>query len=287
MTQALIAAIGITVLTAQPLVTFSIGIETGGPQLRSLLVRPGLNLRYFLATFVVMPALAVVLGMLRLLPQALWIGLALMSIAPPAPPATRKLRKMGDLDVGLAWQAEAFLVAVVTIPLTVALVDSMGMFARSLNLTWGPVLARSALFFAAPMLVGLLTRRYWPAAAGALAKPVAFAANIALAVLTILVLIVAVPIIWHFGIISIAMVAAFVVLAILVGHFFGGPRRDTRVTLAAMLAARFPVPALVLAQANGATKAILPTVLVYVIAGALFVPLYERFVRTMPSPAKV
>ena len=43
-----------------------------------------------------------------------------------------------------------------------------------------------------------------------------------------------------------------------------------------MLAARFPVPALVLAQANNATKIVLPVVLIYILAGTLLVPLYAR-----------
>lgn len=279
MAEKLVTAIGIVVMIAQPLVTFSIGIETGGPQLRSLLSKRGLGFRYFLATFVVMPAVAVGLGLFAVLPKAVWVGLWLMSLAPPAPPSTRRLRKEGNTNVGLAWQAEAFLIAIVTIPLTVAIVDSMGLFAREINLTWAPVLERSALFFAAPMLFGLVTRRYWPAVADVLAKPVARVADVALLVLTVLVLVVAIPIIWKFGLVSIAIVAGFVAIAILVGHVFGGPGRDTRITLAAMLAARFPVPALVLAQANGVTKEILPIVLVYVLAGVLLVPVYARLTK--------
>jgi hypothetical protein len=47
------------------------------------------------------------------------------------------------------------------------------------------------------------------------------------------------------------------------------------------------VPALILAQANGATKAVLPVVLVYVVAGSLLVPLYTRLTQApvMQAPA--
>lgn len=280
MAQKLIAAIGIAVLIAQPLVTFHIGVETGGPQLRALLTRWGLNARYFLATFAVMPAIATALGAFGILPKAIWVGLALMSIAPPAPPATLRLKKMGNRDVGLAWQAEAFLISAVTIPLTLTIVQSLGIASATLNLTWGPVLERSLTFFAVPMFLGLLVRRYLPAVADTLVKPVGLLANIALLVLVVLVLIVAVPILLKFPIAAIAIVVGFVVLAILVGHLFGGPGNDTRITLAAMLAARFPVPALVLAQANNATKMVLPVVLVYMFAGALLVPLYARLTKT-------
>jgi BASS family bile acid:Na+ symporter len=285
-TQLLITGITIGALIAVPLVTFSIGLETGGPQLRSLLGNRGLTLRYFLATFVVMPAIAVGVGMLGL-PWALWVGLGLMSIAPPAPPATNRLRKMGNRDVGLAWQAVAFLIAIVTIPLTVAIVQHMGIASDRLNLTWGTVLKRSVLFFAAPMLAGLLTRRYWPRGADSLEKPVGLAANVAFGIVVLLVLIVAVPVIGQFGIASVAAVVAFVALAVVIGHLLGGPGNDTRITLAAMLAARFPLPALVLAQANGQTKQILPIVLVYVFAGVLLVPIYARLFGHSGKPSPV
>ncbi len=267
-------------MIAQPLMTFHIGVETGGPQLRALLARWGLNLRFFLAAFVVMPAIATALGAFGILPRALWVGLALMSIAPPAPPASKRLRKMGNFDIGLAWQAEAFLISVVTIPLTVTIVQSLGIAADNLNLTWGPVLSRSLMFFVVPIFLGLLTRRYLPAVADAIVKPVGIAANVAFMVLGVLVLIVAVPILLKFHIASIAIVVGFVALAVLVAHLFGGPGGDTRVTLAAMLAARFPVPALILAQANNATKMVLPVVLVYVIAGLVLVPLYARLTKS-------
>lgn len=125
------------------------------------------------------------------------------------------------------------------------------------------------------MLLGLLARRHLPAVADKLWKPVAVAANLALLVLAVLVLIVAIPIIRRFGIAAIAAVVAFVAVAVLVGHLLGGPGRGTLVTLAAILATRFPVPALELAEANGATKTILPVVLVYILAGMLLVPLYD------------
>lgn len=276
--QALIATINVAVFIVQPLVTFSVGVATGGPQLRALLAKPGLNLRYFLATFVVMPALAILLGIFGRVPQLLWGGLALMSIAPPAPPATRRLRKIGNFDVGLAWQAEAYILAAVTIPLTIALVQWMGLASPELNVPWREMLERGVLFFAGPMLLGLLVRRYLPAAADAIVKPLGTAADLAFMIFLAMVLLASIPLILRYDVGSIAIITAFVAVSVLVAHLFGGPRRDTRITLAAMLAARFPVPAMLLAQANGATATILPLVFVYIIAGTVLFVLYTRFV---------
>ena len=281
MTEILIKSITIGALIAVPLVVLSIGLETGGPQFRSLLGRPGLVLRFFLATFVVMPALAVGVGVLGV-PRSLWVGLALMSIAPPAPPATRRLKHFGNFDIALAWQAVAFLCAVVTIPLTVAIVQHIGLASTQLNLDWETVLKRSILFFAAPMLLGLLIRRYAPAVADAVQRPIALAANVAFALVGVLIVVVAIPVIWNFGIGPTAIVFAFVAVAVVVAHLLGGPGKDTRVTLAAMLAARFPLPALALAQANGVTKMVLPVVLTYIIAGLVLVPFYARMTGAVP-----
>ena len=46
-----------------------------------------------------------------------------------------------------------------------------------------------------------------------------------------------------------------------------------------MLAARFPVPALLLAQANGAIKFVLPVVIVYGLSGAVLIPIYDRLTK--------
>jgi bile acid:Na+ symporter, BASS family len=272
--EKIIAAITFLVPIALPLVTLSIGMQTGGPQLRKLFASPGLVVRYFLATFVVMPALPIVLGMLERLSTPMWVGLALMSIAPPAPPATGRLRKFGDSEIGLAWQTVAFLISIITVPVTVYLIASQ--FSRNMNLDFGPLLQRSILFFGAPLIAGLLVRRLWPRLADAIGKPVSDLANIAMLLVVVLVLIVAIPVIWHFGLVPDATVAGFVAVAVVVAHLLGGPARDTRITLAAMLAARFPLPALMLARQNNSVKLILPVVAAYIIAGVILVPLYAR-----------
>ena len=274
MAEKLVAAITFLVPIALPLITFSIGVETGGPQFRKLFASPGLVVRYFLATFVIMPALPIILGMLEKLSQPMWVGLALMSIAPPAPPSTGRLRKAGDFDIGLAWQSAAFLISIVTVPLTVYLIASL--LGSDLNLGFGPLLQRSILFFGAPLVAGLLVRRFWPAVADAIAKPVFTTANVAMLLVVVLALVVAIPVIWHFGFVPTLTVVAFVAVAVIVAHLFGGPARATRITLGTMLAARFPVPALMLAQQNHAVKQILPVVLVYILAGLVLMTIYSR-----------
>lgn len=272
----LLFVINILVLIALPLQTLELGAETGGPQFRKLGQQKGLTTRFFLASFVVMPGLAIVLDLIAHIPNAVWVGLALMSMSPPSPPAGRRLLKMGDFDVALAWQAEAFLISVVTVPVTCYVIASM--LHLTLDLNFGPVLLKAVLFYGAPMMVGLLLRRFWPGIARALVKPLKAVLLPVGGLLVLLILIVGAPVVWHFGIANFMLVVGFLIVAIAVAHLFGGPLDQERVTLAAMLAARFPLPALILAQANGAVKAILPVILVYLIAGVALVPLYARLI---------
>src|SRR6516165_4226843 len=280
MASKLLLAINVLVLIALPLQTLELGAETGGPQFRKLGQHPGLTMRFFIASFVIMPALAIVLDLVERIPNALWVGLALMSMSPPAPPAARRLLKMGDFDVALAWQAEAFLISVITVPITVYVIATR--LHLSLNLDFGPVLLKSALFYGAPMLVGLLIRRFWPTLAAAMVKPLKTILVPAGALLVLLIIIVGAPAIWHFGAANVLLVVSFLIVAVVVAHLLGGPIADERVTLAAMLVARFPLPALVLAQANGKVQAILPVILVYLAVGVAIVPLYARLTRAKP-----
>lgn len=285
MASKLLLAINILVLIALPLQTLELGAETGGPQFRKLGEHPGLAVRFFVASFLVMPGLAVVLDLVERIPNSLWVGLALMSMSPPAPPAARRLLKMGDFDTALAWQAEAFLMSVVTVPLTCYVIASI--LRLTLNLNFGPVLLKAVLFYGVPMLAGLLIRRSWPGVAAAMVKPLRMVLLPTGSLLVLLILIVGAPVVWQFGITNIALVVGFLIVAVAVAHVFGGPDADERVTLAAMLAARFPLPALVLAQANGAVKMILPVILVYLIAGVALVPLYARLVGSKRDDQRV
>ena len=281
MAAKLLLVINILVLIALPLQTLELGVQTGGPQFRKLSQHPGLALRFFLASFVIMPALAILLDVAERVPNALWVGLALMSMSPPAPPAARRLLKMGDFDVALAWQADAFLISVVTVPITCYVIASV--LHLSLDLNFVPVLVKSVLFYGAPMVVGLLIRRFWPQRAAAMVKPLNAIFVPAFALLALLVLVVGAPVIWHFGIINALIVVGFVIVAVIVAYLLGGPSANERVTLAVVLAARFPLPALMLAQANGKVQAILPVVLVYLVTGVVAVPLFAKLIGAKPG----
>jgi predicted Na+-dependent transporter len=123
--ELLASAIAILLPLAIPLSMFDLGLGAGRPHALRLLVRPARLARFVLVTFVVMPALTVLLVLLASLPQPVIEGLVLMSSCPPGlGPSQKALKLTGDSEAGLAWQALAIPLSVVTIPLSLFVIQS-------------------------------------------------------------------------------------------------------------------------------------------------------------------
>jgi predicted Na+-dependent transporter len=93
MRELLISAIGTLLPLAIPLSMFNLGLGAGRPHALRLLLRPVRLARFILVTFVVMPALTLLLAQLASLPQPVIEGLVLMSICPPGLGLSQKALK--------------------------------------------------------------------------------------------------------------------------------------------------------------------------------------------------
>jgi predicted Na+-dependent transporter len=121
MREALPQILGILVLVSVPLTGLCLGIETGRAYLSQLWRMPRVLVRFFLATFVLMPALAVVIRLSENLPPAVWAGLLLISMTPASPGFYSKANRLSaDAEISLAWQLTSVLLSIVTIPLNAA-----------------------------------------------------------------------------------------------------------------------------------------------------------------------
>jgi predicted Na+-dependent transporter len=281
MLKLILTVVQILVLIVVPLGAFLLGLATGRPYLRLLLARPGVLLRFFLATFVVMPTMAIGLAWLRPIP-AVWAGLALISMTPPAAGLSEKVVKIGgDEKIGLAWQALAVVLCVFTIPLTLLLAERI----RGLSVELGiaEVLKKILILYLVPQLAGFLVRHLWPTAGDSLGKILKHVSTFAGLLLVLLVLIMAVPLLFSQHIVNILIVVGFVACAILISHLLGGPPPELRPTLAGALATRWIAPALVLAQINHSTREIAPVLITYVFAGVLLMMVYGRLVKRAPT----
>lgn len=281
MVKHILAAVGILAMIAAPSQAFLLGLAAGRPGLRALLAEPRVALRFFLATFVIMPALAILLGLFTPVPWPVWAGLALISMTPPGTGLSAKSLKLaGDSQIGLAWQALAVVLSIFTVPLTVFVAERI--LDLKLALGFGPVVEKVLIFYVLPVAGGFMVHGQWPGVGAAIRKIVNPVSHGAHAILLLLVLILAVPLLLKVGAVSILLVLSFVASAILIGHLLGGPPQELRPTLAAALATRWVAPALILARVNHSTREIAPILLTYLIGGALMMMLYGRWVKNLP-----
>jgi predicted Na+-dependent transporter len=275
MVKLILTAVQILVLVVVPLGAFLLGLATGRPYLR--LLKPGVLVRFFLATFVIMPLIAIGLALLTPIPEV-WAGLALISITPPAAGLSEKVAKIGgDEKIGLAWQALAVVLSIFTIPLTLLLLDKF--LGLTLELGTSAVLKKISVLYLVPIIAGFLGRQLWPAAADSLGKVLKHVATVGGLLLVLLVLVIAVPVIFSQAAVNLLIVVGFVAFAILVGHLLGGPPPELRPTLAAALATRWLPPALALAAVNNSTRAVAPVLIPYLFAGVLLMIVYGRLVK--------
>lgn len=275
MREALPQILGILVLVSVPLTGFCLGVETGRTYLSHLWRMPGVLVRFFLATFVIMPALAVIIRLSENLPAAVWAGLLLISMTPPSPGFHRKVGNLSpDAEISMAWQLTSALLSIVTIPLTLLIVEyALGL---QLNLGIAAVTKKIFLYYLIPVLAGMLLQRLSLSIATAVARIADPISNVAsLLLLLVLVLIGAKPVI-SLGMRSLLTLLLFVVVAILVGHLLGAPPPNLRPTLAAALAKRIPAPAFVLAKLNGLLAPIAPVIVAYLVFGTVLLALYNK-----------
>jgi BASS family bile acid:Na+ symporter len=275
MREALPKILGILVLVSVPLTGLCLGIEAGRVPLRQPPRMLGVLVRFFLATFIIMPAIAVFIRLSQNLPPAVWAGLTLISITPPSLGFRGKVLKLsGDQEISLAWQLISALASIVTIPLTLLIVEyALGL---QLNLGIGAVTKKILLTYLVPVLAGIVLQRLslpFATKVARIAAPVAKAASLLLVLL--IAVIGAKPLI-ALGMRSLLAVLLFVALAILVGHLLGAPPQSLRPTFAAALATRWPAPAFVLAQLNGMRGPIAPVILAYLVFGSVLLGLYHK-----------
>jgi BASS family bile acid:Na+ symporter len=247
----------------------AIGINLSYQQLISLWRRPGLLLRSLLAVVVLVPLVVLLLIRWLDLPPAVATGLAVLAAAPGAP-LTHKRSRMagGSLPYSASLQLTLALLAVLITPLTLAifyaLTEIQTESVRSLE-----VARQVALVQLLPVSLGLLVQRFGPKLAAMTGRPLNVIANILFLALVILALIPGFRMIAHLGGLPILAIVMTVAVSLIIGHFLGGPTHDERSALAVASIARNIGLALFITTLSGVEKEIIPTLLSYMILGAI------------------
>ncbi len=258
------------------LVMFTLGLMLGREQIAAALQRRVVLLAIVFAVLVPVPALAVLAVKLFGLTGPVAVGIVLMAISPGAPVALRRaLDAGGDRAFAPTLHLSIVILAVVTVPLTVAILDWI--FAKDFAVT--PLHIGRQVFFAQllPMALGAALRAARPALAARLETPLARIGNLLLAVMGLAVLVDMPAIVAAAGWAPMVAGVCITLGALAVGAAFAW--RDPAVRPAAAIAAamRNPGLALVIATVNGAPPSVTAAVIGYALGLGLTIVAYLQW----------
>jgi BASS family bile acid:Na+ symporter len=257
-------------------VMFTLGLMLGREQITAALQRRVLLVAAVFAVLVPVPAVAVVLIKLSGLTGPVAAGIVLMAISPGAPVALRRaLDAGGDRAFAPALHLAIVLLAVVTVPVTVAILDRI--FAKDFAIS--PLRIGRQVFFAQllPMILGAVLRWARPALAARVEPALARVGNLLLIILGLMVIVDMRPIIdavgWTPTLAGIGMTAC----ALGLGAAFAW--RDPAVRPAAAVAAamRNPGLALVIATVNRMPPAVTAVIVGYALGLAVTIVVYLQW----------
>jgi bile acid:Na+ symporter, BASS family len=251
----------------------SLGAQTSPSSFATLWRQPNLLGRSLLATLVLFPVGATVIGYLVLSGGhsgvgRVALGLAVLAVAPGAPLLSRRASMAGsNAEVAISLQVTLALLAIVTTPLTLWVLTQL--FAPiDASADYLAIAKQVLLAQVLPLGVGLALRQFSGEQAenvGQLLSTIASTLLVVLLVFALGISIVVLPTIAWRGLVAIPLIVIF---GLACGHFLGGPEISVRSAIATGTIARNAGMALFLLAANGAGNAI-PTVIAYVVLGAV------------------
>jgi BASS family bile acid:Na+ symporter len=268
MTAAKLLGLGINLSMA--LMVFGVALSARRGDLAHAFRSRSLLARSFVAMFVVMPVVAVLIAKNFDLNRALLVALLLLALS-PVPPIlpTKQIKAGGSASFVLGLLVIAALAAIVVVPAGVTAIGRL--FGQELDVPFAAVLKPVAVSVLVPVVLGLAIARSAPAFAAKAAGPVG---KVALLLLAISFL----PVLWKaWGAISAQMtnytvvaIVVFIAIGLLAGHLLGGPDPDDRTALALATATRHPGVAIAVLHAiEPAGQDVALVVILYLLVGVI------------------
>ena len=226
------------------------------------------------ANFVIVPAAAFALSRIIPLEEDVQIGLLLLATAAGAP-SLPKLAQIAKANVAFAVGLMTMLMVVTIVYLPIVL----PLLLPGVEVDARQIAVSLIVQMLVPLIIGLLIKARYEGAAQTLQPVMAQIANISLALLLVLMLVVNFRnVLALFGTGAIIATLLFIAIAVVAGYFLGGPGTDTKRVLALGTGQRNLAAAFLIAAANFAEQ---PNVLVYLAATSLMM-----MVVLMPTAAE-
>lgn len=276
----LLLLVKITIFTLM----LTLGINLSLERLRSLWRQPSLLFRALLAVIVLTPLVVFILLKLLNVPPEIATGFALLAASPGAPLTTKRAHMAGaKINHAVGLQITLALLAVVVTPLT------LNIFQASFDLlsdkiTILEVSRQIALVQLLPLGLGFLLQKFSSKFVDLINKPLNMIANALFLLLVLVAIIPAFRLVLQMDFLSIIMIIIMVGAALSIGHFLGGPEIDKRSALAIACVARNFGLALFIAILHDIQKLVLPTLLAYLLLGAIMAIPYSIWIKRQISP---
>lgn len=226
---------------------FALGLRSKAEDLVELLERPRMLARSMLAMNLIMPAFAIAVVKLFDLRIEVAVALIALSLAPVPPLLPRKEAQAGgDRSFAVSLLVVFAVFAVVWIPLAVQAVGWI--FDRQLGMSAGPIAWIVVTLILAPLLLGVVLRRYAADFARRIEPLVSRVAGIALLLVAGLIVASTAPqMLEQIGDGTLLLLTAFILVGLAVGHWLGGPDPREQTDLAFATSSRHPGIALAIA----------------------------------------
>ncbi|MEJ8855598.1 hypothetical protein WKW79_13515 [Variovorax robiniae] len=271
----------ILALQASIIVTvFGFGLRATMEDVMYVFKRPALLLRSVLAMFVVMPIVAVVLAKVFDFRFAVEAALVVLSISPVPPLLPRRHDKAGGkASYGLGLMVTMAVLSMGVIPLEMKLLDMF--YGRSYSIQ--PEAIAKIILTAAvlPLLAGMLCNRFIPKLAALVARPAILIGEWMLPIAGVAILIAAHRALGAvLGDGTLVAIVVFVAIALVVGHWLGGPDPYEREVLALSTACRHPGIAIAIATANsvpGEPNLVPAAIMVYLLVSLISTVPYVKW----------
>ena len=257
---------------------FRLGLAVGPGEYLAAWRDPGLMLRALFCNVIAFPVMALAVALLFAVPIAAEVGMMIMAVAPGAPIALRRsLKAGGDAGFAIAMQVTLAAVSVVSLPLTIELLDRhYGAEAQVSAATIAKQVFAGQLL---PFLLGCGARRVLGTRRPRIEPGVSALASLLLLFFVGLVLVN----IWTpIGATTLRVAAAIVAATacgLAIGHAMGGPAAATRTALAVSTAARNAGLALLVVSVNHMPATVQAAVLAYLLIAALAITPYVMWRR--------
>ena len=271
-------ALGLGLQGSIMLTVLGFGLGATFAEANYLFHQPALLLRCVLSMNVVMPIIVIAATRALDLPFEIRVALVAISIS-PVPPILQKnqLGAGGRIEFVTGLLVAMSALAIVLVPLWVWIIDRVFSHHGELYPLAVAKVMLTTVFL--PLTIGLLIRRFVPAAQRASA-PVMTIAGAMLAIVAVLL-------IWglreqvlaFIGNGLILLIVAIVVVGLIVGHLLGGPIEGDRTALAMATASRHPAVALAVATSGAAVgaKPELAIILLYLVVATVVSIPYRKW----------